>query len=111
MESGSKLEKDKELVVDYFVQMFSDRNTKNEKDSLPGGYFPIITRENYQQVTKSFTSEEVYEALKAMAPFKTPSPDSFPTYAFQKYWNLIVLGLMAQNQLRRSTTGFEEFEL
>ena len=42
-----------------------------------------------EQLSREFQAWEVQQAIKQMAPLKTPGPDGMPPLFFQHYWNLI----------------------
>lgn len=42
-----------------------------------------------EELTKIFTKDEIYEALKQMRPTKALGPDDMSPIFFQKYWHII----------------------
>ena len=50
---------------------------------------PIISDDDNQFLCAPVLGEEVKEAVFDLAPDKSPGPDGFPPFFFQKYWTLV----------------------
>ena len=46
----------------------------------------MVTDEMRAELDKPYTSEEVGEAIRQMAPLKAPGPDGMPPLFYQTYW-------------------------
>ncbi|XP_042962354.1 uncharacterized protein LOC122296618 [Carya illinoinensis] len=49
-----------------------------------------VTNEMNMSISRDFTRLEVEEAVKQMAPLKSPSPDGFGACFYQNHWSIIV---------------------
>jgi hypothetical protein len=50
---------------------------------------PVITYETNHDLCKSFSEEEISDALFQIGPLKALGPDGFPGQFFQKSWELL----------------------
>lgn len=48
-----------------------------------------VSEEINTSFARAFTREEVEKALKQMGPLKSPGPNGFRAYFYQKYWNIV----------------------
>ena len=48
-----------------------------------------VTTDMNMELLKEFTANEVENALKQMAPLKSPGPDGMPPLFYQNYWSLV----------------------
>ena len=46
----------------------------------------MVTDEMRAELDKPYTSEEVGEAIRQMAPLKAPGPNGIPSLFYQTYW-------------------------
>ena len=46
----------------------------------------MVTDEKRAELDKPYTSEEVGEAIRQIAPLKAPRPDGMPPLFYQTYW-------------------------
>ena len=46
----------------------------------------MVTNEMRAELDKPYTSEEVGEAIRQMAPLKAPGPNGIPSLFYQTYW-------------------------
>lgn len=63
------------VVLDYFRDMFTFSCTKNFQNIL--GVVNGISLEDNNFLTRQIDKDEVWGALKAMHPSKSPGPDGF----------------------------------
>lgn len=76
----------KGVVRDHFQHLFTETDTG---EVVTWGHFPQLTADQLQALLEPFIAGDVHKALKAMAPLKSPGPDCFHAYFFQKYWALV----------------------
>ncbi|KAA3459595.1 reverse transcriptase [Gossypium australe] len=48
-----------------------------------------VTPDMNEELLKPFLEDEIWQAVKSMAPIKAPSIDGFPALFFQKYWDVV----------------------
>ncbi|KAK5838780.1 hypothetical protein PVK06_007518 [Gossypium arboreum] len=74
--------------------------TKEELDNIATEYFQGLF------TTKEYNLEEIYMALKDMAPTKAPGVDSLPALFFQRYWHIVgpYVGQFCLDILNRGTS-------
>ncbi|KAA3472112.1 reverse transcriptase [Gossypium australe] len=48
-----------------------------------------VTPDMNGELLKPFLEDEIWQAVKSMAPIKAPGIDGFPALFFQKYWNVV----------------------
>jgi len=78
----------KHLVVNYFANLFTEALPSPRID-LPSGLFPRLPEATLTELSKPYSSAEIFRALRSMAPYKAPGLDGFPALFFQRYWNLV----------------------
>ena len=80
-----------DIIVDYFGDLFTTRNSAIRVDSL--SFIPkLVTDEINEQLMGEFMEWEIQEALDQMAPLKAPGPDGMPP--------LILPTLLGDNEQR-----------
>ena len=88
---GSCAESDeevKEVVTDYFAQLFTTEQPDRLQDVLEN--IPTrVTAEMNNTLMRAFSADEIFEALKTMGPTKSLDPDSFNALFFQRYWAIV----------------------
>ena len=63
-----------DIIMDYFGDLFTTRNSAIREDSL--SFIPkLVTDEINEQLMGEFMEWEIQEALDQMAPLKAPGPD------------------------------------
>jgi len=78
-----------QLVVGHFQKLFTEEAQQSMETMLPGNAFPLLDRSLMQILEGTFSSQDVYSALKDMQPFKAPGPDGFHAFFFQRYWPVV----------------------
>ena len=73
------------MLVDFYSQLFSSSNPHN-LDRILSGVQPVVSDDMRADLDKPFSSEEVGQAIREMAPLKAPGPDGMPPLFFQTYW-------------------------
>ena len=76
------------IFIDYYQSLFTTVNPAHV-EQVAECITPMVTAEMNRALMKEFTSEEIFKALKQMAPLKAPSPNGLPPVFYQKYWHLI----------------------
>lgn len=83
--SDEDLEK---AILEYYGRLFSSSMPSNIPEAV--NLLPkIVTNEMNAALTKQFTKDEIYVALKQMHPSKAPGPDGFSPGFYQKFWPLV----------------------
>ena len=70
---------------DFYTNLFTSSNPQ-DLDRMLDGVNAIVTDNMRAELDRPFTSEEVGEAIKGMAPLKAPGPNGIPPLFFQTYW-------------------------
>lgn len=73
------------LLTEFYSNLFTSSNP-HDLDCILDGVQTVVTVEMRVKLDKPYTSEEVGEAIREMAPLKTPRPDGMPPLFFQTYW-------------------------
>ncbi|XP_035546588.1 uncharacterized protein LOC118348634 [Juglans regia] len=97
----------------FFERLFASSDPRScDIEECLNGLKGCVTSSMNDQLSKTFTREEIEVAVKSMAPLKSPGPDGFGACFFQKHWNTIgeevsgnVLRWLNENSLT-STTNF-----
>lgn len=72
------------MVEEYFLTIFSTSNPTGFDEVLVG-MTPTVTAEMNLELDKNFTSEEVFKALKQMAPLTAPGPDGMSPIFYKTF--------------------------
>ena len=72
------------LLNDFYTNLFTSSNPQ-ELNRVLDGVNVVVTDNMRAKLDRPFTSEEVGEAIKGMAPLKAPGPDGVPPLFFQTY--------------------------
>ena len=73
------------LFIDYYSKLFTSSNPHN-LDHILDGVQPMVTNEMKAELGKPYTSEEVGEAIRQMAPLKALGLAGMPLLFYQTYW-------------------------
>lgn len=76
------------MPTNFFQNLFSTQPDQDYRNLLRG-IAPCITQEMNEALVAIYTKDEVYKALKSMAPLKALSIDSFPGLFYQQFWHVI----------------------
>jgi hypothetical protein len=74
-----------QAFVKYYDNLFSTTGAGNITECVRS-IGCTVTSEMNAQLTATFTSDEVHQALCQMAPLKAPGPDGFSASFFQQNW-------------------------
>uniref|UniRef100_A0A803Q8P9 Reverse transcriptase domain-containing protein n=1 Tax=Cannabis sativa TaxID=3483 RepID=A0A803Q8P9_CANSA len=78
------------VVHEYFAEIFSASNIESEALASTLACIPtMVGADLNESLVKPFTSEEVYAALQAMGPDKSPGIDDMCAMFYQKDWDII----------------------
>ena len=67
------------LLKDFYTNLFTSSNPQ-DLDCVLDGVNAVVTDNMRAELDRPFTSEEVGEAIKGMAPLKAPGPDGMPLF-------------------------------
>ena len=73
------------LLNEFYTNLFTSSNPR-ELDRVLDGVNAVVIDNMRVELNGLFTSEELGEAIKGMAPLKAPGPDGMPPLFFQTYW-------------------------
>ena len=71
-------------MVKFYQQLFTSSEPVN-LDEILEQIPTMVTKEMNSELLKEFIAEEVENALKQMAPLKSPGPDGMPPLFYQSY--------------------------
>ncbi|PNY16050.1 ribonuclease H, partial [Trifolium pratense] len=76
------------VLVDHFKNLFTKQDTQNinETVKIVEGR---INNDMHQELSKVFTREEVFQAIKDMKSLAAPGPDGLPALFYHNYWEII----------------------
>lgn len=72
------------LLNDFYANLFTSSNPQ-DLDRVLDGVNVVVTNTMRAKLDRPFTSEDVGEAIKGMAPLKDLGPDGMPPLFFQTY--------------------------
>ena len=75
-------------VTDFFTNLYSSSNSCQLELAL-GAIEAVVTDDMNREPVANFKECEIHEALKQMAPLKSPGPDGMPPLFFQHFWDLV----------------------
>ena len=76
------------VAISYFEDLYSTAHP-HQIENVISPILTVVTAEMNLELSKAFTREEVFFALKKLHPTKSPSPDGMSALFFQKYWNIV----------------------
>ena len=71
-------------MVKFYQQLFTSSEPVN-LDEILEQIPTMVTKEMNSELLKEFIAKEVENALKQMAPLKSPGPDGMPPLFYQSY--------------------------
>ena len=75
-------------MIKFYQKLFTSSEPVN-LDEILEKIPTMVTEEMNSELLKEFTAEEVENALKQMAPLKSPGSDGMPPLFYQSYWSLV----------------------
>ncbi|KAK8573530.1 hypothetical protein V6N13_009620 [Hibiscus sabdariffa] len=72
----------------FFHELFQS-SSPSDAAAIYEKVHPRITSVLNDYLLPPFEADEIWNAVKCMAPLKASGPDGFPTLFFQKYWDVI----------------------
>ena len=82
------VDKIEDVAVQYFTNLFTSTRPQLDEQSLRRVH-KIITDDMNRELSWEFTTEEVFLALRHMAPLKAPGPDGMPALFYHSFWHII----------------------
>lgn len=76
------------VLINYFAELFSSSDPR-EIESTCEVVQRKLSEDHKSWCAKSFTAEEVKEAVFQMHPLKALGPDGLPAIFFQEYWHIV----------------------
>lgn len=94
-----------EIFVDHFQKTLNNWEGSNrEAQTILLGVIPkLVTTEDNKALNKPITLEEVRTVIFNMNPDKSPGPDGFQAFFYQKCWDII--GIDLWNSIEASRKG------
>ncbi|KAK9683307.1 hypothetical protein RND81_10G130700 [Saponaria officinalis] len=89
MEVGPMTRIVKQIVVDYFKNLYTDEPCPGANDLLPWDQFQEFNNRDWEWLTRYFHEPEIESVVAHMGALKAPGPDGFQALFYQKNWNLI----------------------
>ncbi|GMI75496.1 hypothetical protein like AT4G29090 [Hibiscus trionum] len=89
--NGEWVTEDRDLLdvaTAYFKNLFQT-SSPSAATTILEKVTPKMTTEMNQVLMKPFTADEVWMAVKCMAPMKASGMDGFPALFYQKFWGII----------------------
>uniref|UniRef100_A0A803P8Z3 RNase H type-1 domain-containing protein n=1 Tax=Cannabis sativa TaxID=3483 RepID=A0A803P8Z3_CANSA len=85
------------VVQDYFAEIFSSSTIDNEAlASTLEGIPTLVSAEHNDSLTRPFFSADVYTALQAMGPDKSPGIDGMSAMFYQKNWPISLCNVISK---------------
>ena len=75
-------------AISYFEEIYTT-SCPNQIEEVTDLIPVKVTEGMNMELTRSFTKEEVLEALRQLHPTKSPSPNGMSALFFQKYWIIV----------------------
>ncbi|CAN1820450.1 LINE-1 retrotransposable element ORF2 protein [Linum perenne] len=82
-------------IKSFYENLFTAREEVQE-DEISNWIPSVITEEMNRNLCRPITDEEIKNAVFQMGPNKSPGPDGFPGFFYQKYWELVKQQLCAE---------------
>ena len=84
-----------EIMVDHFHKILNNFESSNKtaQDKMLMTIPSLITVEDNKSLNKPISLDEVKSAIFSMNPDKSPGPDGFQAFFFQKCWDIIGIDL------------------
>ena len=77
----------KKIVTEYYIDLFSEKNTSTAKTSkLLGNISKKLTQAQRLDMDRDITLEELGKAVMKLQKGKSPGPDGIPAEFYQAYW-------------------------
>ncbi|KAA3465754.1 reverse transcriptase [Gossypium australe] len=78
------------IASDYFEKLFT-ASEMSSYEHLFGLVNKRVSDRMNEYLLKQFTEDDISNAVKSMAPLKTPGVDGFPAFFFQRFWHIVGL--------------------
>lgn len=77
-----------DTIVGFYQHLFTS-SSPNGFDDILEQIPTTVTEDMNKELTETFTAQEVEDAIKQIAPLKSPGPDGMPPLFYQNYWSLV----------------------
>lgn len=78
----------KDMIREHFSVIFT-QDQPNRNRCIAKSSFPMLDQEIWELVNAEFSTDDIKEALFAMAPTKAPGPDGFNSGFYQRQWGIV----------------------
>ncbi|GMI85140.1 hypothetical protein HRI_002183300 [Hibiscus trionum] len=76
------------VAESYFSNLFTTSSIGNS-DFISNLVTPIVSEDMNNKLLVPFTKEEIFGAVKSMAPLKASGQNGFPALFYQSYWHIV----------------------
>ena len=83
-----KVEEMKEVVTNYFLNLFTSRAGARQEELLECVDARVTPSMN-EMLQKEYTRGEIFEALQSIGDIKAPGPDGMPSVFYKKCWDTV----------------------
>lgn len=78
----------KNMIRNYYDDLFK-KDASCDINSVPKGEFAKLQSEDWREMNKPFSEEEIKRTVFDMAPFKSPGPDGIHACFYQRTWEVV----------------------
>lgn len=79
----------KAMVNEFFKGLFREEEVERHRTAGQPHSWPLVSSEEWQQVCRAVTPEEIKAAMLSIGGLKAPGSDGFPAIFYHKNWEII----------------------